>query len=289
MWYAGHVGCLAFVLDHVPDHKDYLIRIAVHNGYLECVKLLVAKGYPIKPYRPPLLGRMDGHGNFFGYLGPEQMRCLQYMFGKGCSIDAGVVIWAAKCGDVELMRTFHKQGAPFWDCTWEENIDDIPPSKKAGSFMRDRLWHCNEMNILAIPRSPQHANHMWKALFYGSVMGAPLTPGMAEVFKAKRRSTQALLLSIHVATRLSQGEGTETQKAAWAALARMPLDVTGEILVRADLEIPGSLRRNLFGQQGAKIQGRIARVHWSQLEGGEFGNVWEYTPVPSGVERAGLA
>jgi hypothetical protein len=190
-----------------------------------------------------------------------------------------------RCGDVDLVRFFHQRGVQFWDCTWEEHIDDMPPSKFADLFMSSRLAFCRKLNILTIPRNPQD---VWKALFYSSVMGAPLTPGMEEVLKAKRAPTRAVLLSLHVASRQSQGEGTEQQKAAWDAMGRIPMDITENILVLAECEIPDSLRHSLFGQEGAKIQGRVARVRWSQLEGEKFGDVWVYTPVPSNVEQAGL-
>ncbi len=165
LWYAGHVECLAFALEHGADLQDNLLGIAIIKGRLDCVKLLVAKGLPINPYRP-------GHGYPYGYnchFGPEQMRCLQYILDKGCAVDTGALISAARCGDVDLVRFLHRQNVPFWDCTWEECMDDRPLSKIEELSTPKRLEHCQEMNILAVPRNPQHANHMWKALFYSSV------------------------------------------------------------------------------------------------------------------------
>jgi hypothetical protein len=83
---------------------------------------------------------------------------------------------------------------------------------------------------------------MWKVLMYGAAHGAPVTPAVAELLGAQRSATRAVLLSFHVATRLSEGEGTPKQKAAWASVGRTPIEVIGMILILADLEIAESMR-----------------------------------------------
>jgi hypothetical protein len=91
---------------------------------------------------------------------------------------------------------------------------------------------------------------MLSALRYGWVMGAPLTSVMEEVFVDQRRSTRGLLLSFHVAARLSQGEGSGERRAAWSAMGAVPVELIENILVLADFEIPESLRRGLPLKQG---------------------------------------
>jgi hypothetical protein len=70
-----------------------------------------------------------------------------------------------------------------------------------------RLSDCEGLAMLPLPRNPEDAAHMWKALMYGSVMGAPVTPGIEELLMAKRAATRAVLLSFHAADRLSRGRG----------------------------------------------------------------------------------
>ncbi len=77
---------------------------------------------------------------------------------------------------------------------------------------------------------------MYTALLYGALMGAPMSPAMEEMFKTQRKSTRAVLLYFHVATGLSQGEGSEEQRAAWSCMGRIPLGVIEKILLLADLE-----------------------------------------------------
>jgi hypothetical protein len=86
---------------------------------------------------------------------------------------------------------------------------------------------------------------MWSALMYGAVHGAPLTPAAKLALKAQRKVTRTVLLSFYVAGRLSEGEGTLEQRAAWAVMGRMPIEILENILVLADLEIAESLRRSL--------------------------------------------
>jgi hypothetical protein len=251
-----------------------------------------------------------------GIFGLAQTRCFQHMLDKGCAIHPAVLISAARCGDVELVRVLHPGGVPLWKCVWEEEVlegarevvpgqGQDPAEEQAVSTkaacMCGRLADCERMKILAIPRDPQDADHMWKALMYGSVFGAPVTPAMEEVLRAKRASTRAVLLAFHVADRLSRGEGSagrlgggkgsagrlgrgkgsEEQRAAWSVMGRMSLDVVGKILVLADSEIPESLRRSLFGKPPAGVRGRIARVCLVHVEGNVYKENWEFVPARS--------
>jgi hypothetical protein len=95
-------------------------------------------------------------------------------------------------------------------------------------------------------------------------MGAPVTSLMEEVFKAKRRATRAMLACLHVATALSQGKGTVERKAAWSVMGRIPLELIDEILLRADLEIPESLRRGLPGGRTVRVQAVTTSWGWWQ-------------------------
>ncbi len=86
---------------------------------------------------------------------------------------------------------------------------------------------------------------MQKALWYGWALGAPLSPAMEAVFKAKRGLTRTVLCCFHVATRLSQGKAALEQRAALGAMGRVPVDMVEQILMLAELEIPELLRRPL--------------------------------------------
>jgi hypothetical protein len=68
---------------------------------------------------------------------------------------------------------------------------------------------------------------------------------MEEMFRAQRMSTRAVLLCFHGATRLSQGEGTVEQQAAWSAMGAVPQELIEDILVLGELEIPESLGHRL--------------------------------------------
>ncbi len=93
---------------------------------------------------------------------------------------------------------------------------------------------------------------MWKALRYGSCKGAPVTPLVEEMFAAERR---ALLLSFHVAPRLSEGDGQpKGKKATWAVMGRVPPELIHRVLVHADLDIAEAFQQSLFRQPSVLVQ-----------------------------------
>ncbi len=156
---------------------------------------------------------------------------------------------------MKAVRALHGRGVSLWDQAWEAENDEptIQPLGEGGGDATSQpcpctsceVRRCAVRNIILLPRKPERASHMWEALRYGWAMGAPLTPAMEEVFAAQRSSTRAVLLSFHVALRLSQGKGASKQKAAWKGMARMLIDLIEEILVLAGLEIPELVRRPL--------------------------------------------
>jgi hypothetical protein len=86
---------------------------------------------------------------------------------------------------------------------------------------------------------------MLEALWYGWFMGAVMSPPLADMFMARCRATRAVLCCFHVATRLSQVEGTPKLKAAWAGMGAVPIVLIEKILLYAELEIIESLRHSL--------------------------------------------
>ncbi len=72
-----------------------------------------------------------------------------------------------------------------------------------------------------------------------------MSPVFEDLFRAQRGATRAVLCCFHVATRLSQGEGTEERKAAWAGMGAVPVELIEKILVLGELETDVSLHHRL--------------------------------------------
>jgi hypothetical protein len=105
---------------------------------------------------------------------------------------------------------------------------------------------------------------MYAAMRYASCMGAPVTPFVEKIFRDERAATRAVLLSFHVATRLSQGEGPLKHTAMWAVMARMPLELVETVLVHAVMEIPESLRRSLPPQRSVRVELSAPLPPWTK-------------------------
>ncbi len=120
------------------------------------------------------------------------------------------------------------------------------------------LYEYAEEESLTIPDEPEAARPMWGALMYKAAHGAPLTRIVVEMLKAQCSAACAMPLSFHAASRLSQGEGTPEDRAAWALMGQMPSELVSKILVHADLEMSESLHCIL---RDVKI---IYRLLWTQ-------------------------
>jgi hypothetical protein len=268
--HVGHADCLAFALQHGCPIDAHDLSTAVRKGHLACVKLLVAHGHFREPYLHKdtdcLMKQDPAKRRIRRPLRREVMRCLEHILAKGCPIHTGTLVWAARQGDAECVRLLHRAGVPLWAHAWEETPqDDYPESKSVScACTRCGLWPLAAEKILAIPCTPENAEYMWGPLRYGWEMGAPVTTLMEEVFKAKRSATRAVLACFHVASGLSQGKGTPERKAAWSVMGRIPLELIDEILVRADLEIPESVRRGLPGGRSVRVQALTTSWGWWQ-------------------------
>jgi hypothetical protein len=248
----GHTDCLAYVIKHgthVVNNIDNFLYGAVGEGHLACVDLLLAHRQSDEPYLHTERGCPDrphtAIPSYHGPLKPHQLRCLSHILDKGCPVDTGALITAVRNGDLELVRNLHGRGVRLWTSICAEE------ASRQLTFWLPTYCLCNQYNAaaegrLAIPSDPRHARHMWSALKYCAVMGAPLTPAMWQVFKRQRECTRAVLLCFHAATRLSQGEGSQDEKAAWGAMACVPSELIEKVIVLAEFEISESLRRRLW-------------------------------------------
>ncbi len=175
-------------------------------------------------------------------LSPNQLRCFQHLFDKGCRIHPGTLVSAARFGDLGLVRLLHSRGVPLWEWVWDEPTEEEWPGLR---LCLCKLYDDAIAGRLVVPHQPAAAKHMWKTLMYGAIHGAPVTPAVVALFITQRSATQAVLLSFHAAARLNQGGGTPEQIAAWAVMGCVPIQLIENILVLADLEIPESLHRSL--------------------------------------------
>jgi hypothetical protein len=236
---AGHLDCVVAAIKRNngrPPGNDVL-NSAVGGGHLPVVEYLVTHGLFHQPHFydcRPCWGFKAG-------LRPDQLRCLQHLFDMGCRIHSGTLISAARSGDVDSVRFLHSRGLSFWVGAAVESATEIRCSETKFCAIR-----CLAKRILLIPEKPEDASRMWRAVRYGSLFGAPLTPVMQEVFKSKRRSTRATLLCFHVATRLSRGEGPPEQRVRESHQCRPHGPHVMQQLQSADpLETPGQTERGL--------------------------------------------
>jgi hypothetical protein len=176
-------------------------------------------------------------------MAAHQLRCLQHLFDKGYRVHPGTLISAVRLGDLGFVRFLHSRGVPLWEWVLEEGTEEGWPGLK---WCICDLYREARSGWLTIPQQPQSAMHMRQTLMYGAIHGAPVTPAAAEVLRAQRRATQAVLHSFHAAARLGKGEGSPEQRAAWAVMGCVPFQLVENILVFADLEITESLHRSLL-------------------------------------------
>jgi hypothetical protein len=143
------------------------------------------------------------------------------MLDRGCDIDSSVIIWAALGGEVDGVRLLHSRGVPLWDSASEEDAQDREARDPAGEMLLRDHDYLLRKSTFAIAQLPQDSEYMRKVLHYGWAKGAPLTPAMEEVLKAKRAATRATLLCFHVTTGLSQAAGASRRHRppglAWSA------------------------------------------------------------------------
>jgi hypothetical protein len=227
---------------------DCILSGAINRGHLACAEVIVGQRPSERPYFHTYLACLEedaAGAPIIPRAGPSQLRCFRHIIDKEHPIHAGCLILAARNGDVDLVRFLHSRGAPLWDHARDDAAEEPNSSGQACSCISCRLYHLPSKGIIALPCMPEDANRMWQSLRYGGFMGAPLSPAMEEMFRAQRRSTRGVLLSFHVATRLSQGWGVAVRRAAWSAMGRMPMELIEKILILAELEIPESLRRGL--------------------------------------------
>lgn len=262
---AGHVDCLDFAIQHGPRMGDVLLIAAINKGQLACVKLLVARGWPRET---PYLHHVD----WYHLAEPQMFPCLQHMFEQGCPMHPGNLIMAAQAGGLDYARFLHKHGIPLWTRACEEDpyADQSCGPNFPGTKRDD---HCLDNNILPMP-SADKAGGMFDILRWGHALGAPLTPAIEDLIRAKRAATRAVLLSFHGATRLRRGEGTRAQRRAWANMGAIPCELVEEILLKAKLELPETLGRCLPAHRLVEVEGRWVAA-WSVHETVEF-NTWHY-------------
>jgi hypothetical protein len=233
--------CLANLLEHGCPVDDIVFETAIRLGQWESFLVLLDHGLP---RRVPYFYKQMYHGN---RIGTVQLRCFKHLLDRGCRIDPETLIWAASNGVVDFVRLLHSRGVPLWDRAWE--IPDRSNISEDLSF--DWLKHCLQERILPIPESRVYCTRIWKALRYGSCKGAPVTPLVEEMFAAERK---ALLLSFHVAPRLSEGEGQpKGNKVTWAVMGRVPPELV-HALVHADLDIAEAFQQSLFRQPSVLVQ-----------------------------------
>jgi hypothetical protein len=240
MYDAGHLDCLEFVMEHGPPINDGVLGLAIRSGHLACVELLVAQGFPHEPY----LHDVDWEEQ----ARPEQLPCLRHLFDQGCAMDRGNLIMAARSHALSYVQFLHKHGMPLWTRAREGPPEAyLAHGPCFGIFQIDCC--CMDNNILPIPSGVASSPGLFDVLRWGHACGAPVTPDIEDMIRAKRLATQAVLLSFHGAPRVRRGDGTRAQRAAWVSMYAVPPDQVEDILLKAELEIPESVGRGLFAKQ----------------------------------------
>jgi hypothetical protein len=245
--YAGHLDCLNYLLERGCELDDDTVKTTVMSGQLESLKVMVARGYPLKPFDMELV---VGEG---GRFTPDQLRCIEHLLDNGRPVKTNTLIMAARSGDLDTVRLFHTRGVPLWDGACVEEPEAEGEAEDGGR--RDpmawmvklvRKQDLREKKIIAVRQPPEDPEVMWQALRYGWAMGAPVPPALEAAFTAKRAATRATLLCFRVAAKLSDAEETASEQGAtWAAMGRVPPELIEKIVVHADFEIPDTLRRSL--------------------------------------------
>jgi hypothetical protein len=280
----GHTECLAFALKHGCQVTDWVLRSAVMEGHPACVELLADQGLLQELLQEPLLHAEYCCSHIFSSSGvdsasvrgpftPDQVRCIRHVVDKGGPVHPGTLIMAVRSGDVDFVRYLHGAGVPLWECAWEEEGEDGKLVAMDCACGGCDLYDSARNEIVPIPREPKDAAHMLKALRYGWAMGAALTPTMERVLEDQRRSTRAVLLCFHAATRLSRGAGNVEQGIAWAVMGAIPIELIEKMLVLADLEIPESLHCTLPRERSV-----MEPAMWPWLRSQGNCDMWGYFP-----------
>jgi hypothetical protein len=223
-----------------PLH-DLDLMAALNGGHLDCVKLLIAAGLPKEPLAFDFLVCPNEVP-----FGRDQRRCLQHIVAEGCPIDTSVLMWSARGGDLDSVRLLHSRRVPFWAGAYQEGAYGMETAHPLLPYTRRTTQEAlHEQRVIAVPEKPADAEHMLSALRYAWAMGAPLPLAVEELFTAKRAATRATLLCFGVATRRSQERGgSPRQRAAWAVMGRMPMELVEKIAVHAEFETPDTLGRS---------------------------------------------
>jgi hypothetical protein len=256
---AGHMGCLVFAIQHGCPVNDNVLHAAVKGEQLAVVDLLVTHGLPRAPYVCAPSRRVGEQ------MRPDELRCIQRLLGLGRRIHPGSLIQAATRGDVDFVHFLHQRGIPLWEAARERTIKRHSPKPMARKKMLESL---HKTATISIPHRPENAERMWASLRYGWARGAPLTPAMERLFRAKRAATRETLLCFHVSSRMGRGEGSRQKLAAWAAMGRMPIELIEKILLLAKLEVPESIHHTLPKTRSVRIRTADKCVFW--VRGGEI-------------------
>jgi hypothetical protein len=249
---AGKVLCLHVLIEGGCPLDDDVLNSAVNGGHLVCVDALLALGLPRKPLS---FSSSAWDPSRAGRIRDEELRCLEHLIDAGYPIHSETLICAATGGDLDLVRFLHSRGVQLWDSA-AEAIGPERGRMKDFSYGPPDMWDKYvKRNEKTISEPLAGCDHMWKPLWYGWGLGAPLTPAMEKVVTARRVTTRATLLCFGLAARLSRGEGGPPEhRAAWAAMGRMPRELLEKILLLADCEIPESLRRGLPATRRVRVQ-----------------------------------
>lgn len=228
----GHISCLRFAIANGYWLDDHVLEAAVYFGRLACVEFLIQQGLPHEPYM-----------HFIPHVYPDQQQCIQLMVDNKVQINPASLIVAAGCGDLGFVRWLHKQGVPLWHRACETNNHSIDELWHDRSRWSEEFYDClEEPRTLPIPWQQSRMVPIWKALRYGSVYGAPVTPNVQKLFERKRLRTHAVLCCFKAAQRRSAPRD-QKQMRTWAIMAALPSALVEEILILADLEIPESVMR----------------------------------------------
>jgi hypothetical protein len=235
--YAGHFDCLRFLIERGAPHSDWTLRHVIIAEQLDILNMLLARGAPATPL---------SYTSYHPYIGDRgtftegQLLCLQHVIDSTRPIHPATLTWGARGGDLQAVRFLHSRGVQLWEYACkEEDFDDIRFNRLGSTAT---CWKCYVLhrNVLVVPPMPDKC--VLQAMQYGWVRGAPMTPAMETLFRAKRAATRAILNCFHVATSLSNREETSPQlRTTFAVMGKTPMHLIERLLMEADLEIRDTL------------------------------------------------
>jgi hypothetical protein len=128
--------------------------------------------------------------------------------------------------------------------TWQNVCEKLDDREAKALDSADKYTYYK----LSTLHMPSDAELVWKALRYGSLHGAPVTPKLEGLFREKRGRLRTVLHCFKAAGRLSDASDIDTpgcheQRRIWAGMAALPPALVEEILIFADLEIPETVMR----------------------------------------------